>query len=69
MTRLTKEILDVCLAFNIRLVPCHLPGLANIESDALSRGKLQDKWHLLPSVAQKIFRFYGMPDIDLSGMG
>ena len=65
MTRLTKEILDVCLAFNIRLVPCHLPGLANIESDALSRGKLQDEWHLLPSVAQKIFRIYGTPEIDL----
>ena len=65
LARLTKQVLDICLSHDIRLVPSYLPGLANIESDALSRGKAQDEWLLLPSVAQKIFRIFGSPDIDL----
>jgi hypothetical protein len=63
--RLTKEILDLCRTHNIRLFPSHLPGLANTESDALSRGKTQEEWHLSPVVAQNIFRVFGVPDIDL----
>ena len=31
----------------------------------LKISKLQDEWQLLLSVAQKIFRIYGTPDIDL----
>jgi hypothetical protein len=65
LARLTKEISDICMSHNIRLVPCYLPGMANIEADALSRGKTQDEWFLLPSVAQKIFRSFGFPDVDL----
>ena len=65
LVRLTKEVSDICLSHDIRLVPCYLPGLANIESDALSRGKTQDEWFLLPLVATKIFRIYEEPDVDL----
>jgi hypothetical protein len=65
LARLTKEILDICYTHQIRLVPCHLPGLANIESDALSRGKTQDELHLNTNVASKIFRIYGYPEVDL----
>ena len=65
LARLTKQISDICVKYNILLVACHLPGLANTESDALSRGKTQDEWYLLPSVAQKIFQIYGCPDVDL----
>jgi hypothetical protein len=42
-----------------------MPGLVNTESDALFRGKSQEEWHLSPSVAQKIFRIFGVPEIDL----
>ena len=65
LARLTKEISDICFSHKIKLFPSHLPGLANIESDALSRGKAQDEWYLLPAVAQKIFRIYGDADVDL----
>jgi hypothetical protein len=65
LARLTKEISDICISRDITLFPCYLPGLANIESDALSRGKAQDEWFLLPVVAAKIFRIYEDPDIDL----
>ena len=65
LARLTKQISDICMSHDIRLVPCYLPGMANIESDALSRGKTQDEWFLLPSVAQKIFWSFGFPDVDL----
>jgi hypothetical protein len=65
LARLTKQISDICVRFDIILVACHLPGLANIEADALSRGKTQDEWYLLPSVARKIFQIYGRPDVDL----
>ena len=65
LARLTKEISDICLSHKIELFPSHLPGMANIESDALSRGKAQDEWFLQPVVAQKIFRIYGSPDVDL----
>ena len=63
--RLTKKILDMCTSHEITLFPSHLPGLANTESEALSRGKSQEEWHLSPSVAQKIFRIFGLPEIDL----
>ena len=65
LSRLTRELSDVCLAHNIRLFPSYLPGAANIESDALSRDKVQDEWHLLPVVAAKIFRIFGLPEVDL----
>jgi hypothetical protein len=65
LARLTREILDICLTHNIKLFPSYLPGIANTEADALSRGKAQEEWHLSPVVAQKIFRIFGTPDIDL----
>jgi hypothetical protein len=65
LARLTREILDICVTHNITLFPSYLPGLANTESDALSRNKVQEEWHLSPSVAQKIFRIFGLPEIDL----
>ena len=65
LSRLTREVLDICRSHDIKLFPSYLPGLANIESDALSRGKIQEEWHLSKAVAQKIFRVFGSPDIDL----
>lgn len=62
---LTKEILDLCTSWDMRLFPSHLPGLANSESDALSRGQTQEEWHLAPSVAQKISKVFGFPQVDL----
>jgi hypothetical protein len=61
LSRLTREILDICVSHQITLFPSHLPGLANTESDALSRCKTQEEWHLSPVVAQKIFRVFGVP--------
>jgi hypothetical protein len=65
LARLTREILDICMSHNITLFPCYLPGLANTESDALSRNKVQEEWFLSPPVANKIFRVFGFPEIDL----
>ena len=39
LSRLSQEILDICNIHHIRLIPSHLPGLANTESDALSHQK------------------------------
>jgi hypothetical protein len=36
-----------------------------MESDALSRGKTQEEWHLSPTVAHNVFRIFGIPQIDL----
>jgi hypothetical protein len=49
----------------IKLIPIHLPGIANIESDAFSGGKSQEKWHLRSAWAQKIFQIYGQVEVDL----
>ena len=65
LSRLATEILDTCHLHHIRLIPSHLPGLANTESDALSRQKTQDEWHLNHRVADKIFDRLGLPEIDL----
>ena len=65
LTRLTREILDICMSHNITLILSHLPGIANTGADALSRGKTQEEWHLSPVVVQKIFRIFGLPQVDL----
>jgi hypothetical protein len=65
LSRLTTQILDLCHKHHIALIPSHLPGLANTCSDALSRQKAQDEWHLNPNVAKKIFSILGSPQVDL----
>jgi hypothetical protein len=55
----------MCTSHKIRLFLSHLHSLANTESDALSRGKTQEEWHLSPSIAQQIFRVFGVLQIDL----
>lgn len=51
--------------WGIQLRPAYLPGMANLEADALSRGKKVEEWSILPGIAKTLFRVWGRPRVDL----
>ena len=55
----------------ITLVPCYLPGHLNVLADHLSRrGQiLKTEWSLNQTVADRIFRAWGRPFVDLFALG
>ena len=65
---------DICLWSEKRgmtLVPRYLPGHLNVLADHLSRrGQiLKTEWSLNQTVADRIFRAWGRPFVDLFGLG
>ncbi|XP_069106343.1 uncharacterized protein [Argopecten irradians] len=63
---LARRIWLWCLARNIWLSACYLPGVSNTEADRLSRTLSDDmEWKLDSSVFRDIVRIYGQLDIDL----
>lgn len=48
---LTWHLLALADRWGITLRPSYIPGLLNVEADALSRGKKSQGWHLLPWMA------------------
>lgn len=43
----------------------YIPGMINVEADALSWGKVVQDWSLRPDLAQTLFRIWSRPEIDL----
>ena len=65
---------DICLWSEKRgmtLVPRYLPGHLNVLADHLSRrGQiLKTEWSLNQTVADRIFRAFGRPFVDLFALG
>lgn len=66
LLELTARILQQAHDNNIVLSVYHLPGRFNLLPDALSRNyQHMPEWHLLPSAAQRLWRRFGKPTIDL----
>jgi len=51
----------------IVMIPRHIPGYLNVKADSLSRGDqiLKTEWSLSQVVANKLFRHWGRPHVDL----
>ena len=60
----TAQILALCRKWGIILRPAYLPGMANLAADALSRRQIVKEWHLSPVVVTRIFRRWGIPQVD-----
>lgn len=60
-----KRLLLLTDHWQILLHPAYFPGMANLEPDALSRGKLVEEWEILPFIVDSLFRFWGVPQVDL----
>ena len=65
LSDLASKILILAGRHNIVLRPTYLPGLLNMEADALSRQKDSAEWMLTTSVARKLFLVLGYPVVDL----
>lgn len=65
LLRLTTQLLRFAHQWNISLVAHYIPGICNNIADGLSRNKASQEWHLTSTLTQKIFRKWGIPQIDL----
>lgn len=54
-----KRLLLLADHWQISLHPAYLSGVANLEADALSRGKVLEEWEILPSIVGQIFQRWG----------
>jgi hypothetical protein len=45
--------------------PCYIPGIANVEADALSRSRVITEWSLLSGIFRRLFLLWGTPNVDL----
>ena len=64
LSRLACRILLWCHRRGVDLLPVYVRGSANTVADSLSRSK-ETEWHLSPLIAQRIFRLFGTPAVDL----
>jgi len=57
LTQLAIRLLRLCDRWGITLVPVHLPGIRNVQADALSRlgQSLPTEWTILPERLQPVF--------------
>jgi hypothetical protein len=64
--RIAREIWDWCMLRHVWISACHLPGIFNVEADALSR-HFQDEteWALHPKLFAKLCARFGTPEVDL----
>nr|XP_049703865.1 uncharacterized protein LOC126056144 [Helicoverpa armigera] len=65
LLEMTKEILVLAQSLNATIHSFYLPGRYNSIADCLSRGKALPDWHIKSEITQKIFRKWGVPQIDL----
>lgn len=65
LMQLARELILFADRWHLQLRSCYLPGIANLEADALSRRKAVVEWCLHPEVAQEVSRCLGRPSIDL----
>ncbi|CAG2208359.1 unnamed protein product [Mytilus edulis] len=66
LNNLTKELWIWCIQRKIWVTACHLPGVANIEADRLSRSINVDiEWKLHDDVFNIIDCLFGPHDVDL----
>lgn len=65
LLKLTSRLLKLADSLNIVLSAQYLPGRFNCLADHLSRGRRLPEWHLLPAVTDKLFQYWGTPDVDL----
>ena len=66
LNALTREFWMWCYNRNLWVTACHLPGVANIEADRLSRSlNLDIEWKLNEDVFDLIDELYGPHDVDL----
>lgn len=66
LMELSQEILLLVNWWHVQLQPFYLPGIANLEADALSGRKEVIEWYILPGVVHEVFQWLGQPQIDLS---
>lgn len=62
---LTQELLFLADCWGIELRPYYLPGVVNIEADALSQSKLVVEWCIRPDIIHALFCWMGHPFLDL----
>ena len=62
---IARNILLRCHQLGITVCPSYLRGIANLKADALSRGKQTQEWSLNPTAAQRLFKLWGTPVVDL----
>lgn len=67
LSEIAEQILVLCDALSVALLPVHLPGARNVRADALSRRgtSLPGEWELQLAVLQEIFNEWGTPLLDL----
>ena len=54
-----------CQDKGVVLLPKYVPSAENLVADRGSRFQLVEDWFLLPRVVRRIFRLWGIPEIDL----
>jgi hypothetical protein len=62
---LTRRLLHLVDKWGITLRPCYIPGIANVEADALSRSRVITEWSLLSGIFRRLFLLWGTPNVDL----
>jgi len=65
MNDLSLDILTFCQRIGVQILTQRIESEQNIVADALSRGKRVQDWALRQDAADKIFRIFGQPDIDM----
>ena len=67
LMRLTIRLLRYCDQKDIHLQPVHLPGVRNVQADALSRvgQTLSTEWEINSQLLLPVFRQWGTPQTDL----
>jgi hypothetical protein len=66
LNTITRDVWSWCIDRKIWLTACHLPGVANIEADRLSRSiNIYIEWKLNEDVFEIIDYLFGPHDIDL----
>ena len=67
LTRLAIRLLKFCDRMDVSLVPVHIPGIRNVQADALSRvgQTLVTEWQINSRLLHPVFRQWGVPRIDL----
>ena len=55
-----------CIQNDIFLILVHVPGVQNLEADALGRANISSaEWELIPRVTNHLFTHWEKPEIDL----
>lgn len=69
LLEMTRKILVLAQSLDATIHSFYLPGRYNSIADCLSRGKVLPDWHIKSEITQKIFRKWGVPQVDLFSSG